>query len=433
MTGKQQRLLNKEVTTVLVRRMAIALAVSSLLALGTNAVWSIYQNRTLERHISDALAASLNEAIQSKDLISIKRILRAFELANPESKICVRLDDGIELSNSVCQENDFQIFTTRLTGQTFLVAVHLPFVATPAFIGIVLFFMSSFGLLYAQSSARKLTTDLLLDLSDLPVSKSTRKMNFKELADAKEKIERTKMLEEENHQTKLEVETQHAIILLGAQVAHDMRSPLTALNILSKFCDNLPADQLSLLKASVERLRKISSDLLVQSKRSIKPLANSPTSERVKLGQVLKEIVDEKRFEHSETRNVVLTDTINIPDYHLLFESEVSSLKRSISNIVNNAYEAIQGQGVIALSAIERRDAVEIAVTDNGKGIPPEVLQTIATLGATAGKQGGTGLGLYSAKKIVQSMGGALTIESRIGEGTSVKLMIPTKKLMAVV
>ncbi|MEQ1666122.1 MAG: ATP-binding protein, partial [Bdellovibrionales bacterium] len=72
--------------------------------------------------------------------------------------------------------------------------------------------------------------------------------------------------------------------------------------------------------------------------------------------------------------------------------------------------------------------AVLLKVSDNGKGIPPEVLKKLGSENISYGKTGsasGSGIGVYHAKKIIESLGGKFNVLSNLGQGTQVDIILP--------
>ena len=80
-------------------------------------------------------------------------------------------------------------------------------------------------------------------------------------------------------------------------------------------------------------------------------------------------------------------------------------------NLIRNAVEALDGAGVISISAIEKGNFVHISVEDSGKGVPADIMDKIFEPLFTT-KQTGTGLGLISCKNIVEMHGGKITVSS---------------------
>lgn len=99
-------------------------------------------------------------------------------------------------------------------------------------------------------------------------------------------------------------------------------------------------------------------------------------------------------------------------------------LKIVFQNLLVNGAQAMQGQGAIQVT-LESVDGVcRVSVRDAGPGIPPDVLEKIFTPFFTT-KSRGTGLGLPTAKRIVEAHGGSIAITSSPGAGTTVELSLP--------
>ena len=88
--------------------------------------------------------------------------------------------------------------------------------------------------------------------------------------------------------------------------------------------------------------------------------------------------------------------------------------------------------GRIEVTLTKNESTITIKITDNGKGIPSDLLKKVGTDYFSYGKQEGSGLGITYAKEILETWSGSLTIESDAGNGTQVTLHFPqpvTKKL----
>ncbi len=120
----------------------------------------------------------------------------------------------------------------------------------------------------------------------------------------------------------------------------------------------------------------------------------------------------------------------------LMVKGDALRLRQVISNLLNNAVKFTErGEIVLALrvNALEGDNlALTISVRDTGIGIPPEAQQRVfehfsQADGSTTRKYGGTGLGLAICRRLVDMMGGALTLESQLGSGSSfiIDLVLP--------
>jgi PAS domain S-box-containing protein len=111
-------------------------------------------------------------------------------------------------------------------------------------------------------------------------------------------------------------------------------------------------------------------------------------------------------------------------------------LEQVITNLVFNARDAIAGAGTIHISASLLGDAasplVQISVSDDGPGIPPQMRDRIFEPLFTT-KRNGTGLGLAIARRLMESQGGTLTAENRPEGGSAFHVVIPAAEAMSVV
>ncbi|CAN0595756.1 unnamed protein product [Laminaria digitata] len=104
-------------------------------------------------------------------------------------------------------------------------------------------------------------------------------------------------------------------------------------------------------------------------------------------------------------------------------------ISRALINLVKNAQEAISGSGEVKLSAqdeaLQGAAGVWLQVADNGPGMSSEVLNSLFTPYFTT-KAEGTGLGLAIVDRIVSEHGGQVRVQSQPGEGTTIRLWLPS-------
>lgn len=102
-------------------------------------------------------------------------------------------------------------------------------------------------------------------------------------------------------------------------------------------------------------------------------------------------------------------------------------LNQVFLNLLNNAQQAIEGEGVVDITTFIDGDRLVILITDNGSGIPQKHLKKIFDPGFTSKGVGvGTGLGISICYKIIQEHQGEITVESEEGKGTTFTVKIPT-------
>ncbi len=218
------------------------------------------------------------------------------------------------------------------------------------------------------------------------------------------------------------VEKQRAVATaeLARQVSHDIRSPLSALNLALTGLENISEDKRVLIRNSVNRIQDIANTLVSQKK-----LSGHVTVELIPA--IIDGLVSEKRTQFREKFKInITTDFQNA--YDAFANIDAVELKRVLSNLINNAVEAIDEVGEISVRLRIYKNEIVIAIQDNGKGMPYEVLSVLGKKSITWGKeqsQSGSGLGVLHAKGAIEAMGGSIRFDSKIGQGTIVTITLP--------
>ena len=107
-------------------------------------------------------------------------------------------------------------------------------------------------------------------------------------------------------------------------------------------------------------------------------------------------------------------------------EDDVERMRRALLNLLHNALFASESGSLVVLEAKGDTAQVVLAITDCGKGMSPEVQQQAFTPFFTTRAQG-TGLGLPLSQRIVEQHGGAISIASCPGQGTTVRIVLPQR------
>ncbi|HEX3806909.1 MAG TPA: GAF domain-containing protein [Gaiellaceae bacterium] len=105
--------------------------------------------------------------------------------------------------------------------------------------------------------------------------------------------------------------------------------------------------------------------------------------------------------------------------------ADPEKLRQVLDQLVSNAVKYSPGGGTVTVSALRRADAVEVAVADEGVGIPPSERDRIFSKFYKAGGGQGTGLGLFIARGLVREMGGRMWVESEEGQGSRFAFELP--------
>jgi signal transduction histidine kinase len=221
---------------------------------------------------------------------------------------------------------------------------------------------------------------------------------------------------------------------LSAQVAHDIRSPLTALTMAAEGeeLQKIPEGQRVIIRSAVMRIQDIANNLLSQHADSGAEL--TPEGERAHRhnepsNQLLSSLIDnlasEKRLQFRSRLGITIHANVGTPSYGLFACIQPAEFKRVLSNLINNAVEAITESGEVQISLAKEADDVVLRVKDNGKGIPRDILPKLMQKGVTFDKADGLGLGLYHAKSSIESWGGTIEIQSEVGKGTVATIRLP--------
>jgi signal transduction histidine kinase len=110
-------------------------------------------------------------------------------------------------------------------------------------------------------------------------------------------------------------------------------------------------------------------------------------------------------------------------------QADESQLFNAFYNLVNNAIPEVPPGGSVTVKGRTEREgqSIVVSVIDTGKGMPPEVRESLFTYQAISRKVGGTGLGTKIVKDIVDAHRGGITVESKPGVGTSFHLTLPVE------
>lgn len=237
---------------------------------------------------------------------------------------------------------------------------------------------------------------------------------------------------------KATLQTANARFALAAQVSHDIRSPIAALEMAMSQSTALPENQRVLIRGAVVRIKDIANTLLHRNRDAVQSNASlnddlavaAPTNSdeplnKILLSSALESLVTEKRLQFRAMPGIEISFQSG-SSYGLFALVQPSQFKRVISNLINNAVEAIEESGKVTILLQELNNQIQVEILDDGRGISPEILSKIGRLGQTYGKPGGSGLGLSHARTSIESWGGQMDLRSTVGNGTRVSLTLPS-------
>jgi signal transduction histidine kinase/Tfp pilus assembly protein PilF len=153
----------------------------------------------------------------------------------------------------------------------------------------------------------------------------------------------------------------------------------------------------------------------------------SSSREDIALDDLVRHVVE---LASSKARQRDTAVEVSLPPDSCLVRVSRTQIESALMNVVDNAIDASPRGGAVRIEAVlcerERRRGVEVRVCDRGTGIDPAVLSRVFDPFFTTKTAGlGTGLGLPLARQFVEEHEGRLSIESRRGEGTTVRLWLP--------
>jgi two-component system, NtrC family, sensor histidine kinase HydH len=210
---------------------------------------------------------------------------------------------------------------------------------------------------------------------------------------------------------------------LTAGLAHELRNPLGTIKASAEMLTkgslrNRPevmAEMAGYIGSEVDRMNGLISSFLDFAR----PLQIRPVMAE------LKPVIDDvmrQQLELAKSRNVTLS--AQITDESLSFVFDPDLLKLALSNLVQNAIQASAPEQKVEITVEERDDDVFIFVSDYGKGIQPQHLESVFNPFFTT-KSDGVGLGLAIVAKIVDEHEGQINVFSEVGAGTRFEVALP--------
>ncbi|CAN5129095.1 response regulator [soil metagenome] len=219
-----------------------------------------------------------------------------------------------------------------------------------------------------------------------------------------------------------------------ANMSHELRTPLNSLLILSKLLGDNPAGNLSdeqvkfaqTIQSSGNDLLTLINDILDLSKIEAGHIQVRPESVPLQrltadIRQLFQPVADARKLDFE----IRLAD-----DCPTVVETDRQRLEQILKNLLSNAFKFTEAGGVRLIIGPAGTDDLAFAVTDSGIGIAREQQESIFEAfrqadGTISRRYGGTGLGLSISRELARLLGGAITLESRSGEGSTFTVTVP--------
>jgi signal transduction histidine kinase len=176
----------------------------------------------------------------------------------------------------------------------------------------------------------------------------------------------------------------------------------------------------------VENSSRRIQDRVKQIADCVKGLTTPPEFATCQLDKVINDVTDTLRWWSDQKGVSIHTSGLGrTPD----IMADERRLFNALYNLINNAIPEVPPGGKITVSAKEEPIGVGLHVTveDTGKGMPPEIRDTLFTPAAKSSKRGGTGLGTKIVKDVVDAHHGKITVESELGVGTTFHIYLPLR------
>lgn len=213
-----------------------------------------------------------------------------------------------------------------------------------------------------------------------------------------------------------------------ANVSHELKTPLQSIIGSAELLENglvKPEDTARFvgnIKDEATRLVSLINDIIRLSQLDEKA---EPTKERVDLTAIAKEVIEELT-PSAEKKTVTLS--LDVDDIHI--NGVRRYLYEILYNLCDNAIRYNKDGGKVEVSIKRRGKTAVIAVADTGIGIPAEhqarIFERFYRVDKSHSKEtGGTGLGLSIVKRAVMLHGGKVELQSTVGEGTTVTVVLP--------
>jgi len=249
--------------------------------------------------------------------------------------------------------------------------------------------------------------------------------NQQRIAELANKYEQEKIRAEEANRSKSE---------FLANMSHELRTPLNAVNGFSEIMlremfgplgDNRYVDYVKDIHTSGQHLLSLINDILDMSK--IEAGKMQLQKEPVSLADIVEQSTRlvKARADEKAVRLIVELDD-SIPD----MTADPRAFKQVILNLLSNAVKFTPEEGRVTIRSFQYQNRLALQVADTGIGIPKEDLPRLGRPFEQIESQHskshqGTGLGLALSKSLVEMHGGEMKIDSELGEGTTVTIIVP--------
>jgi two-component system CheB/CheR fusion protein len=228
----------------------------------------------------------------------------------------------------------------------------------------------------------------------------------------------------ERKRSEEQLREQEALARLGqmaAVVAHEVKNPIAGIRgALQVIGSRLPTESgdrrvMADIIARLDGLNRIVQDLLVFARP--RPMRAEPVDIRALLAATA---------DHIRRDPALAATTVSIAGVPATISGDAEALLIVFQNILQNAAQAMAGGGQIDVTVAARGGTCDVTIADHGPGMPPDIREKAFEAFFTT-KHRGTGLGLPTARRMIEAHGGTIELAETPGGGTSVLISMPTR------
>ena len=218
---------------------------------------------------------------------------------------------------------------------------------------------------------------------------------------------------------------------MAAAIAHEVKNPLAAIEIMAgllrRKLPNVPDAQSTLTEIINET--KMANAIVQEALEFVRPIRLQV--ERTAVAEAVSSAV---QLADTKARRGNIKLNVDLPDTLPLIQGDQYQLTQVFTNLLMNAYEAMEGSGHVTITALTvrldhesgGRDAVVVTFADEGPGMPQDVADRVFNPFFTT-KTRGSGLGLVIVRRIVDAHDGSIDLKTAPGQGTLIRVTLPVR------